>query len=95
GSSTKSAARSPPLPPVADPGGNMKEEQRDNDTAAPARPWSSARGQQSSTCDSSPGARHPLEKEVPPSNGGGGGGSRSVGLSTCRGNRETAERDGE
>ncbi|CAM9199114.1 unnamed protein product, partial [Ectocarpus sp. 8 AP-2014] len=40
GSSTKSAARSPPLPPVADAGGNMKEEQRDSDTAAPARPWS-------------------------------------------------------
>ncbi|CAM9751839.1 unnamed protein product, partial [Ectocarpus sp. 4 AP-2014] len=95
GSSTKSSARSPPLPPVADPGGNMKEEQRDNDTAAPARPWSAARGQQSSTRDSSPGAIHPLEKEVPPSNGGGDGGNRSVGLFPCRGNRETAERDGE
>ncbi|CBN77231.1 conserved unknown protein [Ectocarpus siliculosus] len=95
GSSTKSAARSPPLPPVADAGGNMKEEQRDSNTAAPARPWSAARGQHSPTRDSSPGAIHPPEKEVPPSNGGGGGGSRSVGLSPCRGNRETAERDGE
>ncbi|CAM9947037.1 unnamed protein product, partial [Ectocarpus sp. 12 AP-2014] len=95
GSSTKSVARSPPLPPVADAGGNMKEEQRGIDTAAPVRSWSAARGQQSSTRDSSPGARHPLEEEVPPSHGGGGGGSRSVGLSPCRGNRETAQRDGE